>query len=214
MSIAALAALSPLIGFAALAIKLSSPGPVLFRQQRMGLGGRSFTLVKLRTMQQSNAGPGVTARGDTRVTRVGRVLRRTKIDELPELWNLFRGDMSLVGPRPEVLEYVDFDNPDWRDVLHVRPGLTDPITLRLRNEEDLLDAVTGDRESFYRTVLLPYKLRGNLEYLQRRTWCSDVRVIAQTIGAVFMLGHAPAPTPQSIADAGVDLETQGVQRAW
>lgn len=201
LGLAALAAFSPLLVAAGLAVKLTSRGPMLFRQERVGRAGVPFTLFKLRTMRQGSPGPGITARGDARVTRVGRVLRRSKVDELPELWNLVRGDIALVGPRPELLEYVDLNERAWRHVLRFRPGITDPITLRLRNEEELLEAVTADRDSFYRSALLPYKLQGNLDYLRRRTWRSDVRVIVQTLRAILSPRHAPAPSPQSIADA-------------
>ena len=161
-ALAALLVLSPLICAAALAVAISSRGPVLFRQRRMGRSGREFLLYKLRTMrvQTAAAGPQVTARDDERVTRVGKFLRRTKLDELPELWNVFKGDMSLIGPRPEVPRYVDLSNPQWRLVLEARPGLTDPVTLRLRQEEVLLARVEGDREQFYLKTLQPFKLRG------------------------------------------------------
>ncbi|HVG34792.1 MAG TPA: sugar transferase [Pyrinomonadaceae bacterium] len=194
-AVAALAALlvfSPLICAAALAVALSSRGPVLFRQRRMGLGGREFTLYKLRTMRVDirAAGPQVTARDDERITRLGKFLRRTKLDELPELWNVLIGDMSLIGPRPEVPRYVDLNNPQWRLVLEARPGLTDPVTLRLRNEEMLLARVEGDREKFYLETLQPFKLKGYLEYLRERSWQTDVKVLWQTCLAVMLPGRA------------------------
>src|SRR6267378_8100842 len=128
----------------------------------MGRGGRTFTLYKLRTMQLRNEGPQLTGCDDTRVTAVGRFLRQAKLDELPQLWNVLKGNISLVGPRPEVPLYVDLENPMWKLVLEVKPGITDPMTLRLRNEEELLAEVTGDREHFYLRTLQPYKLN---EYL-------------------------------------------------
>ena len=149
----ALAVVSPVVLGSMLAVKLTSPGPALFKQARVGQGGRTFTLVKLRTMRTDNAGIGVTAKGDARITPVGRVLRKSKLDELPELWNVVVGDLSLVGPRPEVPRYVNFDDVLWTRVLEARPGLTDPVTLRLRNEEELLASVDGDRERFYVDVL-------------------------------------------------------------
>ena len=151
----------------------------------MGRGGRPFRLVKLRSMRVAREGPRVTARGDDRVTPVGRVLRRTKLDELPELWNVLRGDMSFVGPRPEVPEYVDLTDPAWAEVLQARPGLTDPVTLALRDEEDLMESVAGDRERYYRETLQPRKLAGYRSYLQRRTWRSDVGVIWSTVVALL-----------------------------
>jgi lipopolysaccharide/colanic/teichoic acid biosynthesis glycosyltransferase len=131
-------------------------------------------------MRASAGGIEITAADDVRTTRVGRFLRRTKLDELPELWNVLRGDMSLVGPRPEVPRYVDFTDPLWRQALGVRPGLTDPITILLRHEEELLASVEGDRERFYLEHLQPFKLRGHLEYLHQRTWLTDIKVIART----------------------------------
>src|SRR6266545_6648202 len=162
---------------AAIVIAVTSRGPVIFRQKRMGRKGRPFTMYKLRTMRVANSGPQVTAGDDVRITPVGKFLRKTKMDELPELWNVLKGDMSLVGPRPEVPRYVDLTNSKWQRVLKVRPGITDPLTLRLRNEEELLAKVKGDRERFYLATLQPFKLRGYLEYLQRRSWQNDMRIL-------------------------------------
>lgn len=186
----ALVVLSPLLAALALAVALGSRGGALFRQTRVGRGGAPFTLYKLRTMRAAD-GPRVTAGGDPRVTPLGWWLRRTKLDELPELWNVLVGDMSLVGPRPEVPEYVDADDPLWRRVLAVRPGLTSPVTLRLRDEEALLAEVgDDDRERFYAQVLVPYKLRGHAEYLERRTAWSDLAVLGRTLAAIV---RAPRP---------------------
>jgi lipopolysaccharide/colanic/teichoic acid biosynthesis glycosyltransferase len=173
---------APVIGLAALATVASSGLPVFFRQTRIGRGGKPFTLVKLRSMRPAASGPQVTSRRDPRITPVGGLLRRTKVDELPELWNVLRGDMSFVGPRPEVPVYVDLGDPRWARILKVRPGLTDPVTLRLRDEEALMEAVDGaDRDRYYRESLQPQKLAGYAEYLERRTWWSDVVVICDTI---------------------------------
>jgi lipopolysaccharide/colanic/teichoic acid biosynthesis glycosyltransferase len=150
----------------------------------VGLGGKLFTLYKLRTMRVSSAGPQVTARGDTRITPVGRFLRRSKLDELPQLWNVVRGDLSLVGPRPEVPGYVDLEHPVWKRVLAVRPGITDPVTLTLRNEEALL-AGAEDPERFYREELQPAKLRSYVAYLERRSAWSDVHVLYRTVFAIL-----------------------------
>ena len=177
-------ALSPVIVLAGLAVKASSRGPAFFRQERVGRGGGSFTLWKLRTMRGGGGGPQVTARGDSRVTGVGRFLRRTKLDELPQLWNVVRGDMSFVGPRPEVPRYVDRANPLWDLVLAVRPGITDPVTLELRDEEALL-AGAADPESFYREELQPDKLRRYAEYLSRRTAWTDLNVVWKTVTALL-----------------------------
>jgi len=183
-----LAVASPIL----LLIAAASPRPVLFRQQRVGLNGRPFTLLKLRTMRVAPEGSQLTAAGDTRITPVGRWLRRFKLDEIPQLWNVVRGDMSLVGPRPEVPRYVDPQNPLWRQVLSVRPGLTDPVTLRLRDEEALLAGV-DDPESFYRERLLPWKLRGYVDYLERRSWATDLGVLGATALAILRLRRTALP---------------------
>jgi lipopolysaccharide/colanic/teichoic acid biosynthesis glycosyltransferase len=157
---------------------------VIFRQKRVGRQGQVFVLYKLRTMRMVDGGPQVTARGDERVTWLGRVLRRTKVDELPELWNVLKGDMSLVGPRPEVPRYVDLEDERWRLVLSSRPGLTDPVTLSLRNEEALLANVQGNREYFYVESLQPFKLQGYIDYLHHRSWWSDIKVLFRTFVVV------------------------------
>lgn len=182
----------PVLLIAATLIAATSRGPVLFRQRRTGLGGRPFTLLKLRTMKAAPEGSQLTVSGDGRITPVGRWLRRFKLDEIPQLWNVVRGDMSLVGPRPEVPRYVEPDDPLWRRVLSARPGLTDPVTLRLRDEEALL-ARAADPEAFYRERLLPWKLRGYCGYLERRSWSSDLGVLGATILAVLRLRRAPLP---------------------
>jgi lipopolysaccharide/colanic/teichoic acid biosynthesis glycosyltransferase len=194
---------APLIALTAIAIALTSRGPVIFRQKRMGRKGRPFTMYKLRTMRMANSGPQVTAGDDVRVTPVGKFLRKTKLDELPELWNILKGDMSLIGPRPEVPRYVDLGDPMWRLVLEARPGIADPMTLRLRNEEALLVEVEGDRERFYLETLLPFKLEGYLNYLQARSWRSDLKVLWQTIIAVAFPNKTPLPTLEEIQSYGI-----------
>ena len=145
---------APIMAGCAVAVASTSQGPVLFRQKRMGQFGKPFTLYKFRTMAINNTGPKVTARGDSRITKIGRILRKSKLDELPELWNVVNGTMALVGPRPEAVEYVELDNALWEKVLKARPGITDPVTLNLRNEEELLEQITGDREVYYKTIQL------------------------------------------------------------
>ncbi|MFL6289915.1 MAG: sugar transferase [Thermoanaerobaculia bacterium] len=195
-----LAAASPVLLVTAGLVAATSPGPVLFRQQRAGLGGKPFTLLKLRTMRTAwggtPEGSQLTAAGDARITPVGRWLRRFKLDEIPQLWNVVRGDMSLVGPRPEVPRYVD-ESPLWQQVLSARPGLTDPVTLRLRDEEALLAGV-GDAERFYRERLLPWKLRGYRDYLERRSWIADLGVLGATALAVLRLRRPVPPTLEEI----------------
>jgi lipopolysaccharide/colanic/teichoic acid biosynthesis glycosyltransferase len=203
IALAGLVMVAPLIALAAIAVAFTSRGPVIFRQKRMGRKGRPFTMYKLRTMRVTNSGPQVTAGDDTRVTPIGKFLRKTKLDELPELWNILKGDMSLIGPRPEVPRYVDLGDPMWRLVLEARPGIADPMTLRLRNEEALLVEVEGDRERFYLETLQPFKLGGYLNYLQERSWRSDLKVLWQTIVAVAFPYKAPLPTLEEIQSYGI-----------
>ena len=198
IALAGLVMVAPLIALAAIAIAATSRGPVIFRQKRMGRKGRPFTMYKLRTMRVANSGPQVTAGDDVRVTPIGKFLRKTKLDELPELWNVLKGDMSLIGPRPEVPRYIDLEDPVWRLVLEARPGIADPMTLRLRNEEALLVEVEGDRERFYLETLVPFKLEGYLDYLQARSWRSDLKVLWQTVVAVAFPYKAPLPTLEEI----------------
>ncbi len=189
---------SPATLLAALLIRVTSPGPVLFRQARVGRSGRVFILYKLRTMRLSSLGSQVTAADDSRITWIGRILRKTKVDELPELWNVLKGDLSLVGARPEVPQYVDMENPLWKTVLQARPGITDPVTLKLRNEDVLLSQVAGDREEYYRKVLQTYKLQGYVDYLSKRTGWSDLKVLLQTTIAVVFPHTAPLPSSAEI----------------
>lgn len=175
----------PLIVILGLAIAVTSGWPILFRQRRVGRNGRVFDLYKLRTMRVSATGPEITSRDDARITRLGNMLRKTKLDELPTLWNVLRGDMALVGPRPEVPAYVNFDNPQWSTILSVRPGITDPVTIALRNEEDLLASAPVDAETYYVSELQPAKLSGYVDYLQHRTVLSDMSVICRTVSAVI-----------------------------
>jgi lipopolysaccharide/colanic/teichoic acid biosynthesis glycosyltransferase len=181
LALAGLVSAAPLLAASALAVALSSRGPVLFRHERVGWRGRRFRLLKFRTMRHGATGLEISAADDVRITPVGRLLRRLKLDELPQLWNVVRGDMSLVGPRPEVPRYVDANDPLWAEVLSVRPGLTDPATLRYRHEERLLASVSGDRDRHYREVVLPAKLRESLAYLRRRGWRTDLYVLFGTL---------------------------------
>lgn len=194
--------LAPVLLLFALLVRVGSTGPVLFRQVRVGRQGKTFELLKFRSMRVGAPGPEVTAAGDSRVTGLGRWLRRLKLDELPELWNIARGDMALVGPRPEVPAYVDLENPSWQRVLSVRPGLTDPVTVELRNEEELL-AGAEDPEAFYQRILQPYKLAGYERYLDERTAWSDLKVLWQTLMAVF---HPSRTSPPSIEELRARVE--------
>ena len=187
----ALALLAPLIAIVALLVKLESRGPVFFRQTRVGRHGEPFRIFKFRTMahagddDEASAGPELTVEGDARITRVGAVLRRTKLDELPQLIDVLRGTMSLVGPRPEVPRYVEHYTPDERArVLSVRPGITDFASLRYRDENALL-ARAADPEREYLDVILPSKLRYALDYVEHGSVADDLRVLGLTLRTVF-----------------------------
>jgi len=183
---AGLIVLSPVFGLVACCIKLTSRGPVLFRQVRIGKDGRPFRILKFRSMMQSSIGDlKITVAGDSRVTRVGKFLRRHKVDELPQLWNVIRGQMSLVGPRPEVPVYIEEYTREQRMVLSVRPGITDSASLAYRHEEEIL-ANQGDPEQFYRTQILPDKLARNKAYLEKITLRNDIRIILKTISSSFL----------------------------
>lgn len=156
-------------------------GPVLFRQQRVGRNGRLFTLVKFRTMLPSAPGATtVSVAGDARITPLGATLRRWKLDELPELWNVLRGDMSFVGPRPDVPGYADRLTGDDRRVLRLRPGITGPATLKYRNEEQLL-AACPDPVAYNDNVIFPDKVKINLAYLDNRSFTGDLNIILCTL---------------------------------
>jgi lipopolysaccharide/colanic/teichoic acid biosynthesis glycosyltransferase len=165
-----------------LLVRLTSPGPALFRQERMGRNGRSFRIWKFRTMVDGAArsGRAITVAGDRRVTRLGALLRRTKLDELPQLVNVWLGDMSLVGPRPEVPAYRSVYGPADRAVLAIRPGITDPASIQLRDEEQLLGRF-ADPERAYREVFLPFKLELGRAYLVEQSLLGDLRLILQTL---------------------------------
>lgn len=177
--------LSPLLLAVALWIKLDSPGPVFFRQVRVGRHNRDFRIFKFRTMRVgSDSGSQITVGGrDPRVTTCGYFLRKTKIDELPQLINVFIGDMSLVGPRPEVRHYVDYWTPEQMRVLDVRPGITDPASIRYCNESELL-ANADDPENFYINVIMQDKIKLYLDYVERNSFWYDIRIIFRTLFAI------------------------------
>ena len=176
--------LLPLMVVLALAVRLSSPGPVFYHGKRIGRFGKPFSLLKYRSMvvNADQIGPAVTGANDTRVTRIGRFLRRTKLDELPQLLNVLRGDMSLVGPRPEDPRYVALYTDEQRQVLNVRPGITGPASLAYRNEEAAL--VSEDWETYYIEHVMPAKLAIDLDYACRASFWWDVRIIFETLIAV------------------------------
>ncbi len=168
----------------AAAIVVDSGWPPLYATERVGRGGRLFTVRKLRTMRGDVEGSPVTRAGDPRVTRVGRILRATKLDELPQFWNVVRGDMSLVGPRPEDPRYVAAYTPAQRQLLDVRPGLTSPATLLLRDEEEVLRRLGGNLDETYRSAVLPAKLAIDGAYVSRATARTDVAVLLRTLAAI------------------------------
>jgi lipopolysaccharide/colanic/teichoic acid biosynthesis glycosyltransferase len=191
--------LSPLFALVAVLIKIDSRGPVFFRQERMGRGFRPFFIYKFRTMVQDahRNGPQITAGGDSRVTRVGSILRRTKIDELPQLINVVTGDMSLVGPRPEVRKYVEAYRKEYETVLTARPGITDISSLTYRDEEALLRS-QEDPERFYLTVHLPEKIRLAKEYIRDRSFLYDLKLIVRTLHRIV----SPEKLPGGQVPAG------------
>jgi len=160
---------------------------VAYRQTRVGKDGREFDILKFRSMDAiaSDMPPGITVSGDRRITRVGRVLRRYKIDEFPQLCNVFRGDRSLVGPRPELPRYVEAYSPEQRLVLRVRPWITDPASLAYRHEEEILSRCE-DPEQVYLKQILPDKLTRNLAYIQNISLLADLQIIFMTIGRSFL----------------------------
>jgi lipopolysaccharide/colanic/teichoic acid biosynthesis glycosyltransferase len=171
---------------AAVLVKLSSPGPVFFQQERIGKGFRPFLIYKFRTMRPDAPATGmlITVGNDPRVTRIGRLLRKTKIDELPQLINVLKGDMSLVGPRPEVPKYVELFRADYDEILRVRPGITDLASLKYRDEA----AVLGDSsnvEERYETQILPDKIKLGKEYIKRSSFLFDLKLIEKTLRTLF-----------------------------
>lgn len=185
-SAAGLVLIAPLLALIALGIKLDSRGPVIFMQQRVGRNGRLFHIHKFRTMVEAapTLGPAVTSNRDLRITRLGRVLRKYKLDELPQLLDVLRGAMSLVGPRPEVAEFVQLYPQQWRaEILSVRPGITDETSLRFRSESELL-ADSDDPREKYIAEILPKKIELNLQYIRTRTFWGDVRILLRTAKAL------------------------------
>jgi len=184
----------PIFGICALAIKLDSPGPVFYLQTRVGRHGHPFTIIKFRSMVICSGRQvlNITAMGDPRVTRVGRWLRATKLDELPQLLNVFRGDMSLAGPRPEVPEYVAGYSSTQKRILDYKPGITGPASVGYVQEGELLAGKT-DPDQFYREYILPRKLELDLAYCASATLTKDMRLLVLTICKVWL------PTKKSVS---------------
>lgn len=180
-SLIGLMVLFPILIFIYLVIKIGSKGPVLFSQKRVGKDGRLFTLIKFRSMtvqQESNS--TATARGDVRITKIGEFLRKYKLDELPELWNVIKGEMSLVGPRPDVPGYADRLKGRDREILKLRPGITGTASLKYANEEEIL-ASQEDPQKYNDEVIFPDKVKLNLEYYENQSLWLDIKIIFATI---------------------------------
>jgi lipopolysaccharide/colanic/teichoic acid biosynthesis glycosyltransferase len=178
-ALAGLVVLSPVLLAAAAAVVLLDPGPVFFRHERIGLGFKPFFVLKFRTMRAGGGGPAITTGGDPRVTAVGRLLRKTKLDELPQLLNVLRGDMSLVGPRPEVAKYVELFRADYAEILSVRPGITDFAAIEYRDEEAVLRG-HADPEKAYVETVLPDKIRLYRRYLAEMSLATDLKLVLGT----------------------------------
>ncbi len=186
-SLIGLIALSPLFLAVSLLIKLDNPGPVFFRQERIGKNFRPFLIYKFRTMTADarERGPLITVSGDVRITRIGKILRKYKIDELPQLINVFKGEMSLVGPRPEVRKYVEMFRSDYGKLLTVPPGITDPASINYSAEENVLSQARENWEDEYIKKVLPEKIRLSLQYAGNHNLLIDAGVILYTIFKVL-----------------------------
>ena len=181
-----LSLLFPLLLLVAFLIKLDSPGPILFRQERMGKGFRPFLIYKFRTMVYDalHRGRPITVGADPRITRVGRILRKTKLDELPQLLNVLKGDMSFVGPRPEVRQYVELFRQDYEEILQIRPGITDLASLTYRHEAEILGRAEHPEEEYVQRIL-PDKIRLAKAYLRRSSLFFDVTLLGKTLLRLF-----------------------------
>ena len=186
VSLAGLVLLFPVLLLMAIVIKLDSPFPVFFRQVRMGRGFRPFLIYKLRTMAQGAPWRGrtITIGNDPRITRVGRFLRKTKIDEIPQLINVLKGDMSFVGPRPEVRQYVELFRQDYEEILKIRPGITDMASLKYQDEAEVLGQSESPEDEYVRRVL-PDKIKLAKEYVEHSSFLFDVGLILKTLPKLF-----------------------------
>src|SRR3972149_2798692 len=178
VSLIGIVILSPLFMLTVLLIKCTSPGPLIYSQKRVGRNGRLFSLYKFRSMvvNADRIGTSVTTGKDPRITKVGRILRKTKLDELPQLWNVLKGDMSFVGPRPDVPEIINNYTGAMKRILEVRPGITSNATLYLRNEEDLL-SFAKDHDKAYEEIFVPAKVKLAMEHVNRRSFFFDFSVL-------------------------------------
>ena len=186
---------APILLTAALLVKCSSRGPILFRQQRIGLRFRPFRILKFRTMVANGRGCLITSADDPRITTVGRILRKVKVDELPQLINVLRGEMSFVGPRPEVPRYVEMYRDDYQQLLQVRPGITDMASVLFRDEQLLL-APADDPEDYYVNVVLPEKIALGKLYLEKASFATDLYLICQTLLRIASPSHRTSDSIQ------------------
>ncbi len=191
LAAAGLLVFAPLFILISLAILVTMGFPVFFTQTRIGRHGKPFRIIKFRSMitDADKKGLSITRGGDPRITPLGKSLRKTKLDELPQLINVLCGQMSFVGPRPETPEYVELYDDQQRQVLTVRPGITDPATLAFRNEEEVLSQYE-DTHQAYVDIVMPQKLKINLEYLQTATLFTDLRIVLKTINALFKTANS------------------------
>jgi len=199
----------PVMALVALLVKKECSGEILFRQHRVGLNQRIFKLYKFRTMIENaeQTGTSVTTRKDPRITPLGRILRKTKIDELPQLINVFGGDMSFVGPRPEVPEIVKNYTPKMRRIFSIRPGITSVATLHLRDEEDIL-ASTRDPDKFYEEILVPLKVRLAMEHVERSSFAFDLKVLCQTVWMVSLGRWWPISEHRAVSELKKNMEKE------
>jgi lipopolysaccharide/colanic/teichoic acid biosynthesis glycosyltransferase len=206
-----LAILAPVVlpagALIALAVFLDSPGPVVFRAARVGMGGRRFEMLKFRTMKVHSGGRSLAGAGDLRITPIGRVLRRSRLDELPQLWNVLKGQMSFVGPRPELEEFVALHAADYERILAVAPGITGPTQLRYAGVEAHLLGMQEDPEGYYREQLLPSKVALDLAYATDRSLRHDVTLLCQTLAlpVVLALQGRTGAGRRSVAYAGAAM---------
>jgi lipopolysaccharide/colanic/teichoic acid biosynthesis glycosyltransferase len=201
LCVIALFLLSPVLVLISASIFMETGMPILFSQKRVGRNGKLFRLLKFRTMLNAVSGPPLTVGGDRRITHIGHFLRKFKLDELPQLWNIVCADMSIVGPRPEVPEFVDLGKPAWKYILRVRPGITDPASIAFHQEEKLL-AKSSDPIRYYQDTVLPAKLAMNIAYLRERSLWLDFQVILRTVLCAVFPGSQTQPsnslTPQDL----------------
>jgi lipopolysaccharide/colanic/teichoic acid biosynthesis glycosyltransferase len=192
-SVSMLILCSPIYFLAAILVKLGSPGPVHYRAVRAGKGNKPFKLLKFRTMVMNadQIGPGITASHDPRITVVGRILRKSKLDEIPQLWNVLKGDMSIIGPRPEDPKYVRLYTEEQLRVLSVRPGLSGPAAIRYRHEERILAQNSGNLEEYYLRNILPDKLSLDLNYIETRSIWRDFALCLKTAITIFLKDDDP-----------------------